>query len=92
MFSAQGALTVQGFFEENGATGVRDSTVYEMCRRDGTVGDAEDPFRDWAKDPYDPEYTKGALMNLSEQEKYDEMFPDFPLSMCRELVRSILET
>lgn len=30
-------------------------------------------------------------MNLSEQEMYDDKFPGFPLSMCRELVRALIE-
>lgn len=89
-FSPQGILAMHGFFEENGATGMRDSVVFEQCRGDGAVGNESDPFFGWAKDPYDPEYTKGVLMNISEQEQYDERFPDFPLSLCRELVVSLL--
>lgn len=79
-------LNVQAFFEEIGITGQRDSVVYEMCRRDKLVGNDNDPFAGWVYDPYDNTITSGKRMNLSEQRKYDEMFPGYPLSMCRELL------
>lgn len=84
------ALHVQGFFDEDGATGLRDTTVYALCRGEGVVGSDDDPFYNWRRDPYDESYTDGALMNLSEQEKYDEMFPAHPLSMCRAFVRTVV--
>ena len=82
-------LNVQAFFEEIGTTGTRDSVVYEICRRQGLVGADGDFFKGWAKDPYDETITEGALMNLSEQEQFDAQFPGFPLSMCREFVRTL---
>ena len=30
-------------------------------------------------------------MNLSEQEQFDEQFPGFPLSMCREFINCVVE-
>lgn len=83
-------LNIQAFFEEAGTTGIRDNLIYSMCRKHNVVGSAEDPFRGWAQDPYDDTVTKGALMNLSEQEMYDDKFSGFPLSMCREFVRGVL--
>ena len=65
--------------------------VYELCLREGIVGNSDDHFAGWVCDPYDKDYTRGARMNLSEQEKYDEMFPGFPLSMCREFIRVVTE-
>ena len=82
-------LNIQAFFEEIGTTGIRDSVGYEMCRRQDLVGTEDDPFAGWAKDPYDDTIREGALMNLSEQEQFDEQFPEFPLSMCREFVRAL---
>ena len=61
--------------------------VFEMFRREQAGGENEDPFKGWTCDPYDEKIDKGALMNISEQERFDEIFPGFPLSMCRELVR-----
>lgn len=83
------ALCIQGFFDEIGTTGLRDTIVYEMCRRNNLVGTEDEPFKGWTCDPYDASIREGALMNLSEQEIYDDKFPDFPLSMCRELVRML---
>lgn len=83
-------LNIQAFFEEIRTTGIRDSVGYEMCRRQNLVGTEEDPFAGWAKDPYNESIREGALMNLSEQEEFDEQFPGFPLSMCREFVRSLV--
>ena len=31
----------------------------------------------------------GLMMNLSEQEQYDGLFPAHSLSMCRELIRTL---
>ena len=66
--------------------------VYAICRNEGLLGDdGENPLAGWTQDPYDAEITKGALMNLSEQEQFDEQFPGFPLSMCREFINCVVE-
>lgn len=85
------AINITGFFEEEGTTGIRDTAVYELCRRDGSVGSDDDPFAGWKLDPYGCADKNGLMMNLSEQEQYDEHFPAHPLSMCRELVRTLRE-
>ncbi len=85
-------LNVQAFFEEAGTTGIRDSVVYALCRKERMLGDDnEHPFAGWSQDPYNPEITEGALMNISEQEQFDEQFPGFPLSMCREFINCVIE-
>ena len=84
------AINVTGFFEEDGTTGIRDTMVYELCKREGSVGSADDPFAGWSIDPYGCGNKDGLMMNLSEQEQYDGLFPAHPLSMCRELIRTIL--
>ena len=84
-------LNIQTFFEEIGMTGIRDSMVYELFRQRNHGGRDEAPLAGWAKDPYDDSISEGALMNLSEQEQFDEQFPGFPLSMCREFVQVLEE-
>ena len=79
-FYPESVLKVQAFFEENDTTGMRDSIVYELCRRENLVGTEDDPFAGWVKDPYDENFKKGA---------FDEMIPESPLSMCRELIRCL---
>lgn len=82
-------LNIQAYFEEIGTTGIRDTIGYELCRRQHLVGNGDDPFEGWAKDPYDETIKTGALMNLSEMEQFDEQFPGFPLTMCREFIHTI---
>lgn len=79
-------IFIQGSFEEDGTTGLRDSIVYELMRGSDQVGTEEDPFEGWARDPYDETVTTGALMNLSESRQFDPEFPGTPLMICRELV------
>lgn len=71
------ATCIQGFFDEAGTTGARDSAVFAMT---GATND------EWRRDPYDSSITKGNLMNLSELPKYDSAFPDHPLSRLRNFV------
>ena len=78
-------MLVQGFFEENGITGLRESMVYENLRHNGRVGNDTDPLAGWCRDPYDESIKSGALMNLSELRKFDADFEDSPLMLCREL-------
>ncbi len=88
-FYEDGILMIRGFFEETGVTGIRDNMIFAMHRRENPAADDDNPFEGWSKDPYDESITAGVLMNLSEQEKYDEMFPGFPLTMCREFVNCL---
>ena len=91
-FYPEFVLNIQGFFEETGTTGMRDSLVYGICHGQGLVGNDKDPLAGWNRDPYDESITKGALMNLSEQEQFDEKFPGFPLSMCRDFVKALVDS
>jgi hypothetical protein len=78
---------VTGFFSEHNTTGFRDTVVYELAQRDGTVKEKMDG---WFKDPYDPNYKKGILMNLSEDRCFDEKFPLHPLSEARRFIRELM--
>ena len=75
-------IAVRGFFQEYGVSGVRDTTVYEMYRRNNP----DLTMDDWFQDPYDSTLPQGFKMNLSEQAKFDEVFPDHPLSQCRQFI------
>ena len=86
----RGATHFQGQFNEIGTTGMRDSLVFELCRREGLASTTENGFEGWSADPYDPNRTEGALMNLSEAKAFDAMFPEHPLSMARKFVSCIL--
>lgn len=91
-FMKEGILQIQGFFDETGVTGMRDSIVFSILTKNGEIGMPGDPMKGWKRDPYDLTIKKGALMNLSEEDRFDEMFPGTPLTMCRELVKCLMET
>lgn len=83
------AINVNGHFVEAGMTGMRDTMIWELARREGIVSSTDNSK--WMFDPYDKSWKRPYLMNLSEKEEYDEMFPDHPLSQCRKFVRLITE-
>jgi hypothetical protein len=45
----------------------------------------------WMVDPYNSEYDSIARYNLSDDEKYDENFPDHPLSRSRNYLKSVID-
>ena len=45
----------------------------------------------WFMDPYDESFTRGFLRNYSEQEQYDDMFPDHPLSHLHRFIKYVVE-
>ena len=83
-------LFLNASYQEEGITGVRDSTVMAMLSQQEDTN-IEKIMERWAEDPYDPEYKQGFRMNLSEKAELDTMFPNHPLSMIRELIRFISE-
>jgi hypothetical protein len=76
----------QAFFQEQGMTGLREATVWELHQRD-PHGDT----RAWTFDPYDGS-ADGFLMNLSEAPEYDVRFPGHPLTHARQVVADIAST
>ena len=83
------AININGFFVESGITGTRDTMIWELACRQGIVS-FEDKSK-WMFDPYDKSFNRPYMMNISEKEEYDEMFPDHPLSQCRKFVKLITE-
>lgn len=80
------AMHVQGFFDEKGVTGIRAAAVFSALRNKGEIGPE---MQGWSRDPYDGAYERGFLMNMSEGEDYDAMFPEDPLSMARAFARCV---
>lgn len=83
------AINVNGHFIEAGMTGMRDTMIWELARREGLASSTDNSK--WMFDPYDKTLKRPYLMNLSEKEEYDEMFPDHPLSQCRKFVKLTIE-
>ncbi len=80
-------LNLQGFFDETGKTGFRDSMIFAVL-----CGHAshEEVQSKWWFDPYDDSFEHPALMNLSEKVDFDEMFPEHPLSLARNFISRIV--
>ena len=62
---------------EQGDTGMRDTIILEMMIRNGTVqlGEEQGIMKGWMRDPYDDSIHLPYMMNLSESEEFDKMFP-----------------
>jgi hypothetical protein len=80
--------SVDGFFSEIGITGARETNVYDLSRREGII---KEGMQGWTFDPYDKNYKKGLLMNISEDRKYDKLFPTHPISEARDFVNVLNE-
>ena len=76
---------------ERGTTGVREAVVTADLMQKGLLT-IEDYERSWAQDPYDPAY-RGAdrrvLRFVSDDDCYDERFPDHPLSNVRRVLADL---
>lgn len=79
---------IQGYFEEYGETGTRDHTIFVYGLKEKWF---DTSLNGWMKDPYDENFTKGILMNVSEEERFDEAFPEHPLSIAREFIQFVIE-
>lgn len=79
-------ICICGFFDEMGVTGQREAVIFEAAHRDGDFD-----MTNWSADPYDPDFKKGVLCNLSEDYHYDEYFPQHPLTLCRNLITHIIQ-
>lgn len=84
-------IEVQALFEEYGVTGERDSFCSAIAQQAGLITFDEDGIQGWFEDPYDPKYTHGIPMNLSERKALDALFPEHPLSQARELITAIIK-
>lgn len=81
---------INSSFTEKGVTGVRDNMVFAMYSKTQNLS-IDEMMEKWSVDPYDPDFKKGFLMNISEKTEFDELFPQHPLSEARKLVKFIIE-
>lgn len=82
-------LNFQGFFDEVGTTGMRDSMFYSNLLQQHS---SEEIQRKWWFDPYDENFEHQTLMNLSEVKELDEYFPEHPLTLARAFVDKIKQS
>lgn len=81
---------------EIGTTGMREAVIFPIWMEENPDFKADENGKiiDWLKDPFDSEHRAGALMNYSEQERFDKEFPEHPLSEIRQkliLIQNSLE-
>ncbi len=75
---------------ERGMTGVREAVITAELMDAGLT--IEDWERCWAQDPYDPTYQgvdRSVLHFTSDDESYDERFPQHPLSKVRRVLAAL---
>ncbi|MFL6313158.1 MAG: hypothetical protein ACJ71W_13735 [Terriglobales bacterium] len=80
--------------QEYGRTGVREALITGELFESGTytIKDYQDSF---AHDPYDPSYLgvdRSVLRFVSDDEKYDERFPNHPLTRVRQILAALPES
>lgn len=84
---------------ESRITGVREAVLAsQFMEARHKVGkmmvemDEEGRIIGWSQDPYDPSFTAPVLRSLADDEKYDAMFPDHPLSRVRRCLQRLEAT
>jgi hypothetical protein len=76
---------------ECGTTGVREAIITAELFNAGSMT-IDDYKRSWAKDPYDSEYhgvDRSVLRFVSDDESYDERFPQHPLTKVRQVLAAL---
>src|SRR5215467_7566620 len=76
---------------ESGTTGVREAVVTALLISEGKLKPEQYELC-WAHDPYEPDYRKvdrSVLRSLSDDESYDEKFPQHPLSRVRSTLAAL---
>ena len=96
------AVMVFAVFSEHGITGVREAVVSAQLWESGELeidfsdeaegSDGKRAIKGWFFDPYDSEFTGPVLNSLSDDIKYDEMFPEHPLTAMRHTLAVVRET
>ena len=76
---------------ERGTTGVREAVVTATLISEGKLRLEEYELR-WSQDPYEPTYhgvDRSVLRFMSDDESYDEQFPQHPLSKIRHTLAAL---
>ena len=81
---------INSSFTEEGMTGMREGACLPVYAQAQHIS-LDEAVRTWFRDPYDPDFKKGFLMNVSEKADLDENSPKHPLSVARNLVKFIIE-
>jgi hypothetical protein len=86
-----GAYLLSVACQERGVTGMRDTAILARLMQSGEVSfeRGKDQPENWMQDPYDPSIVGPPARNRADDESYDSLFPEHPLSQVRHLLRQI---
>ncbi|WP_230963659.1 hypothetical protein [Burkholderia territorii] len=73
---------------EQGVTGMREAAIMVLMGPP-KIDDATGELVGWTQDPYDSGYRTEFMRNLADDQKFDEQFPDHPLSKARTYLAEI---
>jgi len=73
---------------ETGITGIREAAIIAM-EPHFEIDEETGKIAGWEQDPYDPSYRGTFMMNRADDRRYDERFPDHPLSLVRKHLREL---
>ena len=80
-------------YAETGVTGIRDTSVLQqMLANSELVMNEQGEMVGWMRDPYDETVQSSVMMNCAEEKKYDQEFPNHPLSRVRTDLDAIVST
>jgi hypothetical protein len=88
---SQHSLVLKVQCAESGPTGVREAALLPSFMDAHPFDPSERPNA-WMFDPYRPDRSDGLMRTIADDEKYDPVFPDHPLSRARATVRTVAET
>jgi hypothetical protein len=86
---------------ERGTTGIRDAVAtmtllqrgeVKIPHRAGATRGKGVPLEGWLADPYDPDYTGLITRSRADDEEFDAVLPDHPLSVLRRRIRDLCST
>ncbi|MEN8927238.1 MAG: hypothetical protein ABF242_07440 [Flavobacteriales bacterium] len=74
---------------EIGMSGSREAETRSYLLKNKELNQVGDTYPGWEQDPYNKEFSKGLLMNLSEAKKYDSVYANHALSKARTMLKTI---
>lgn len=76
---------------ERGITGVRENAVWLMEGSRFGLDETTGKMLGWEQDPYDPTYKGEFMRNCADDPRFDDTFPDHPLSKVRRYLAELAD-
>jgi hypothetical protein len=88
----RGDIVLQVAAIETGTTGMRESLVTILDMKQRNITDLSKEGRRFRRDPYDAKYDADALYMISDDRKWDDVVPNYPLTRARKLMDSLIKS